>query len=68
MPSEVQQLNDEAGSYQIDEIEECSIQVFDSPILTLNLVAVRCDWSNYFGHVSIQPLFERKLRLLLKRD
>ena len=27
MPSEVQQLNDEDGSYRIDEIQECPIQV-----------------------------------------
>ena len=27
MPSEVQQLNDEAGSYRIDEIQELPIQM-----------------------------------------
>ena len=26
MPSEVQQLNDEAGSYRIDEIQECPMR------------------------------------------
>ena len=41
MPSEVQQLNDEAGSYRIDEIQESPIQMcWIHPPLILSLCVV----------------------------
>ena len=43
MPSEVQQLSDEAGSYRINEIQECPIQV----CLILSIAVLNSMISNF---------------------